>query len=108
MLFVRREKILPILLLWLFIGPIPSSITLDTPNSTRLFLLMPLLTLISAYGAYQIFIFLRSKKFSKISQAILVLLFLLNVIYFLNSYFIHFNIQRIRFWHYGYREAVTL
>ena len=108
MLFVRREKILPILLLWLFIGPIPSSITLDTPNSTRLFLLMPLLTLISAYGAYQIFIFLRSKKFSKISQAILVLLFLLNVIYFFNSYFIHFNIQRIRFWHYGYREAVTL
>jgi 4-amino-4-deoxy-L-arabinose transferase-like glycosyltransferase len=108
-LFWNREKSLKLLFIWLIIGPISSAITKDAPNSTRLFVLMPLFTLIVSYGAYQILVLLQKRTFINIViKWMLVLLFLLNIAYFLNIYFVHFNVQRARFWHYGYREAVKL
>lgn len=107
-LFFYREKKLPLLIYWLILAPIPSSITLDSPNSTRLFILMPLFTLISAYGAYTIVVTLLEKPMGKILVVILSALFLINVLFFLNLYFIHFNYHRALFWRYGYKEVVQL
>ncbi|MCL4418702.1 glycosyltransferase family 39 protein [Patescibacteria group bacterium] len=108
-LFWNREKSLAILLAWIFIAPIPSAVTRDTPNSTRLFTLMPAFILIASYGAYQISVILKKKTIvSYLAKGILVSLFSLNVLYFLDIYYVHLNFQRVRFWHYGYREAVRL
>lgn len=108
-LFWNKEKSLKLLAVWLFVAPISSAVTRDAPNSTRLFVLMPFFMLISSYGFYQIFVFLRRKTMANIiMKTILIFLFFLNVIFFLNIYFIHFNVQRMTFWHYGYREAVKL
>jgi len=108
-LFWNKEKSIKLLILWLIVSPIPSAITKGAPNSTRLFSLMPLFVLISSYGAYQIFILLKNKSFVNIAIKItLIMLFLLNVVYFLDIYFVHFNVQRARFWHGGYKEAVKL
>ena len=108
-LFWNKEKSLKLLIVWLVIAPVPSAITKDAPNSTRLFVLMPLFTLVASYGAYQIFIFLKKRTIlNLLIKGTLVFLFLLNVIFFLDVYFVHFNVQRARFWHFGYREAVKL
>jgi 4-amino-4-deoxy-L-arabinose transferase-like glycosyltransferase len=108
-LFWNREKSLKLLVIWLLIAPIPSAITRDAPNSTRLFVLMPLFVLIASYGVYQIFALLRNKTFINFTlKGLLIFIFLLNIVYFLDIYYVHFNVQRIRFWHYGYREAVNL
>jgi hypothetical protein len=108
-LFWNKEKSLKLLIIWLIVAPIPSAITKDAPNITRLFVLMPLFVLVTAYGAYQIFTFLKKKTFINITVKILIVfLFILNILYFLDVYFVHFNVQRVRFWHYGYREAVEL
>lgn len=107
-LFFNKEKGLLILLPWLFIGPIASAVTRDAPNATRLFVMMPLFIIISAYGANQIIIYTRKSKIKTIILSLLIPLYVFNVIYFLDVYFIHFNYQRIRFWHFGYREAVLL
>ena len=34
--------------------------------------------------------------------------FIVNVVFFLDLYFIHFGYHRAKFWHYGYKEAVIL
>lgn len=108
-IFWNREKSIKLLLIWVVIAPISSAITKDAPNSTRLFVLMPFFTLIASYGAYQIFVFLKKgTAINLITKGILIFLFLLNVTFFMDVYFVHFNAQRVRFWRYGYREAVKL
>jgi|WetSurMetagenome_2_1015567.scaffolds.fasta_scaffold06791_2 4-amino-4-deoxy-L-arabinose transferase-like glycosyltransferase len=108
-LFWNREKSLRLLFVWLIIAPISSAVTRDAPNSTRLFVLMPLFVLVASYGFYHIFAFLRKKTvFNFAIKVILIFLFLFNIALFLDIYFVHFNVQRARFWHYGYREAVKL
>jgi 4-amino-4-deoxy-L-arabinose transferase-like glycosyltransferase len=108
-LFWNKEKSIKLLIIWLMIAPISSAVTRGSPNSTRLFVLMPLLTLIASYGAYQIFIFLKKNTIINFAlKTTIILLFLLNVAFFLDIYFVHFNVQRARFWRYGYREAVKL
>jgi len=108
-LFWNREKSLKLLIIWLIIAPLSSAITKDAPNSTRLFVLMPLFVLIASYGAYQIFVFLKKRTIiNDAIKGVIIFLFLFNILYFLDIYFVHFNVQRARFWHYGYREAVKL
>jgi len=107
-LFYYREKNNAIILAWLAIAPIPSSLTLDSPNSTRLFILMPLFTLVSAYGAWVLIIYLRKNIPGKIMIGVLSFLFLANVLFFLNLYFIHFPYSRAAFWRFGYKELVEV
>lgn len=106
-LFWNKERSLIMLMAWLLISPIPSAVTRDTPNSTRLFTLMPLFVLIASYGAYQIFVFLKNKTIMNfIIKGALISLFFLNVVFFLDIYFVHLNTQRARFWRLGYKELV--
>lgn len=108
-LFWNKERSLKILLVWLFIAPIPSAITKDAPNSTRLYILMPLFVLIGSYGAYQIFVYLKKPLIRNyFIGGLLVFLYFLNVTYFLDQYFVHLNADRVRFWRYGYREVIKM
>lgn len=106
-IFYFREKKVVVLGIWLIFAPIPSALTLDAPNSTRLFMLMPLFTLISAYGANVLWDFSKKGLFQKLIFAALCLLFVVNCLYFFNLYFVHFN-KRAQFWRYGYKEMVEV
>lgn len=102
-----RHKAIQYLFLWLLLAPLPSAVTRDAPNATRLFTLLPLFCIVSAIGAYALLTYFQGKKVAKrIVICFLVFLFIFNVLYFLDGYFAHFNTQRARFWSYGYREAV--
>ena len=108
-LFIQKEKSLKLLLLWLLIAPIPAALTKSPESSTRLFLLMPVLVVISAYGLFQIIDFLQKKSvINYLLKSILLILFVYNVALFMDGYFIHLNMQRARFWDYGYQQAVEL
>lgn len=108
-LFWNKHKSLMVILPWLFIAPLPSAITRDSPNATRLFTIMPALIIVSSYGAYQIVSFFRKiKPKFWIFGIMILMLFALNVFYFLEYYLIHFNNHRVRFWRYGYRETAKL
>lgn len=106
----RREKVVPLLLLWLCIGPIPASLTLDAQNSTRLFMLMPVYLLLAAYGAYAAGSFLFHTKyiFRSLFGVLFVGLFLINILYVFDIYFVHFNFRRANFWGYGYKKSVDI
>lgn len=108
-LFYARDKRLWLIAPWLILGPLSGSFTDGAPNSTRLFVLLPALILISSYGAYQIYVFCKKNKILNIIiLPVLVLLFLFNVVYFLDYYFIHFNYHNSRQLHYGFKQAVEL
>lgn len=107
-LFYYREKKIPILLVWLAIAPIPSALTLDAPNSTRLFILMPLFVLVCAYGAWIIIEKLKNNMWGKIMIGFLSFSFFINVLFFLDLYFIHFPYNRAGFWRFGYKELVKV
>jgi len=108
MLFYRKEKSLPLLSVWFLIAPIASAITRDAPSSTRLFLLMPLFSLIIAYGMNQFIVLVHKRMFGKFVLVLVAGVVLLNFVYFVDAYFIHFNYQRVRFLSYGYKQAVEV
>lgn len=108
-LFWNKEKCIPFLCIWGILGPIPSSITEDAPNSARLMPIMPLLILISAYGFYSVLKHvIKLKRMGRLVCVLVFFLFLVNVVYFIDIYFIHMNDHRARFFLYGFREAVFL
>lgn len=108
-LFYARDKHLYLIIPWLVLGPLSGSFTDGAPNSTRLFLLLPVFILISSYGVYQIYVFCKKNKILKyVVLPALVCMYLFNVIYFLNFYFIHFNYHNARQLHYGFKQAVEL
>lgn len=107
LLWKKEKKSLLILVPWLLIAPIPSAITREL-SGTRLFTIVPLFMLIASYGAYNIIAIWKENKLRYAACGIFVLVFIGSVVYFLEYYFVHFNHQRIRFWRYGYREAVKL
>jgi hypothetical protein len=88
-----RERFGVFLFMWLIIAPIPNALTLDSPNSTRLFILLPVLILLEAYGAYMI-LKAFEKGIKKIILILLILLYILNFIFFLDSYCIPIAIKK--------------
>lgn len=108
-LFWKREKNLAVLVLWLILGPIPSSITIDSPSSTRLFLMLPVFIIIIAYGVNFITVYFQKKTIVNISvKTVLCLLFIWNFVYFVDAYYGHMNLHKAQYFHYGYKEAVEL
>ncbi len=108
-LFFHREKSTKVLLLWLVLAPIPAALTRNPLTATRVFTLLPLFIIMSAYGAYVIYNLLKTKNIKNyVIKSILLVIFVYNVILFMDGYFIHFNIQRIRFWRYGFEQSVAI
>jgi 4-amino-4-deoxy-L-arabinose transferase-like glycosyltransferase len=107
-LFYKRDKATLFLCMWLITAPIASSITKGAPSSSRLFMIMPLFSLVIAYGMSHFLSLLKGNLIKKIFSISVLGLFLLNFIFFIDAYFIHFNSQRVRFLHYGYKQVVEL
>lgn len=107
-IFIKKEKFGFFLIAWLLLAPIPSSVTLDSPNSTRLFILMPILTILSAYGCWELIKHLRKRKIGQILLVVIFCVYIVNIYYFLNLYFIHLQYHRASFWRYGYEELVNV
>lgn len=100
----KRNKFL---FAWLVLSPLSSSITQDGgAHAIRLSLMIPVLTIISALGIYQLFSVVKDKyKNSFLSVVILVLV--LNFSGYWYEYSTHYRYQSARHWHYGYQQIMT-
>lgn len=104
-LFSNKNKIKIIILGWLAIAPIASSLTIDgASHATRLFLLIPPIIFITAFGVDQL-LSLRI-KWKKLVLILSCIFLLGNTVFYLHRYFSHYSLQYWRYWHYGYREAI--
>ena len=96
-----------ILLLWLAIAPIPAALTVEgATHSTRLFILIAPLVLISSLG---LDLFLKNFWTTTIKKVIFagfVFLFCLNIYNYFHRYYIHYPKEQERLWHYGFKQAI--
>ena len=91
---------------WFFIAPIPSALTNEGgTHATRLFIMLPALAIITGLGAG--FLINNSKKlYIKIFILIITAIFILNFVFYLHRYYLHYGSESWRWWHVGFKEAM--
>lgn len=94
---------------WFLVAPIAASPTTELPHAIRTLVFLPTFQIISAIGIAQAVRWFDENKrsfFIRVLACSLILLFVINIMYYLHMYFGHLNEEYSASWQYGYREAV--
>jgi 4-amino-4-deoxy-L-arabinose transferase-like glycosyltransferase len=92
---------------WLLLAPIPASITTGVPHAVRTLNFLPTWQILSAIGILYSFIFFNKyKKMKYVFYLIFAAVFVFNVAYYLDQYFVQQNYYSSQDWQYGYQQAV--
>lgn len=112
----RKEKNLPVILLWMLIAPIPAATARETPHALRILSILPTFQIIIAYGLYQLVSSTIGGALSGhprgVFNAFYLLLFVIcfllsvNIYYYLHDYYIHYPRDWSGEWQYGYKQMV--
>lgn len=107
-LFKKRYKYRWLVLAWVLITFIPVSATGDSiPNALRTIIAAPAYQLITALGAYEIWVSLSGKKVVRMGFLITVLLILaINFSTYLKNYYQNYPYLYSYDWQYGYKQVV--
>lgn len=107
-LLKKKNKSKWLIFSWLLLAPLPSSLTQAGGNhATRLFLMIPPITILSAYGLVQLIELAKKKKTVLSLLFIVCCLLLFNFSFYLHRYYVHYSKETWRWWHFGYKEAMT-
>lgn len=105
-LFKKKERIVA---LWLLLAPIPSSLSFQSPSTTRSILMMPAFQIAAACGLLYFYSGVKKKvKNRAVQKALFVLLsigFIFNGVIFLDNYFIHQIYHKPYYWNYGFKQV---
>lgn len=105
---IFSKKIASFWIIFLFLTPIPSSITYDGGvHATRLFLMVIPLTTLTTVGFYE-FLSCFSKKNKFLFGGLSLFFVVLNSIFYFHYYFYHYPIDSEKFWHYGFKQSTSL
>jgi 4-amino-4-deoxy-L-arabinose transferase-like glycosyltransferase len=97
----KEDSLKKLVFLWLLLAPVPAALTVGGSNhATRLFLMIPPLVILVAYGLNFI---CRSSKF----LTLLIALSLVFTISWFHEYFVHYPKEQAHYWGVGYKEALT-
>ena len=102
----KKGKEKKLILLWLFIAPIATSITKDAPHTNRIFAIFPILPFIVACGIYWMFKDGIKENLGKVFALALILLFTLNFALYIDRYYVHFPRNEGQSWGTGYEKLV--
>lgn len=92
---------------WLLFAPIPAALTIDGGyHATRLILMLPPLIVLSALG-FDYLIEKRKVWYWKVAIMFTIVMALVNVSFYLHRYYLHYPFESWRFWHVGFKEAMT-
>lgn len=105
---IVRQKIYPglFLIAWMLFAPVAAAAAIDAPNFQRSLIFLPSFQIIEAIGWVYAFYYLTKGRIGKIIIIIFIMLFSLNIVYFLHHYFVHTDYESARYWQYGYKEAI--
>lgn len=104
-LLLRKKPRWSILLWWLLISPVASSITKDAPHSNRMFAVYPIPPILTVLGIMWIYTKLKKSRPVKDVFTILVSFALaINFGLYINRYFVEFPKNEAQYWGYGYKE----
>lgn len=108
----RKGKVSLLLLTWLLLAPIPSSLTREAPHVLRSITFLSLPMILTAFGAVVLLEFLKNKNFVKsVSQQFIILIYLFGVgiftLNYLKTYFKEYPRNYAWSWQYGYKQAIN-
>ncbi|MDO8638367.1 MAG: glycosyltransferase family 39 protein [Candidatus Daviesbacteria bacterium] len=104
-LLMYRSKITLIILSWLFLSPIPSSLVVGAPSGNRALFMMGSLPLIAALGAGSILSWFKG-KLKLVVLVVMIILLSTQVFSFLNYYFNVYPKKDPHDWQYGMKQIV--
>lgn len=108
-LFRSKLKNRSLIVVWILIGLIPASLTNNEQHPGRTFVILPMLTLLSAIGAVEFFKFIKSRfdqRLSKLIFALFSVIILWNLAQAFLLYSVHFPRQRGEDFMEGTKETV--
>jgi 4-amino-4-deoxy-L-arabinose transferase-like glycosyltransferase len=94
-----------LLFFWFFLAPTASSFAIDAPNSSRSLIFLPTWQIFEALGLYAILSYKNNYKWN-LFKSLVIFLLLINVAYYSFNYFIHTNSEYLKYWQFGYKEAI--
>ena len=108
----KRPKNWQIPFIWLLIAPVAGALTFQVPSALRAHNMVFPLVIISAYGFWNILLFLKNK--SKLIPIplypyipiFLIIFFIWNIFYFFHQYFVHYPKTYPAAWEYGFKDLV--
>lgn len=106
LLFSKKKREEKLILWWFFIAPIAASITKDAPHSNRMFVIFPMLPLVTSVGIIYMFSLLTYYK--KIVIGLVSILFVLNIGIYSDRYYVHFPNNETQYWGNGYKDLVNI
>ena len=98
-----HEKINLLVIVLLFLAPVPAAITKDSPHSIRAIMLLPAWLSLAVIGADQLKKVIRKRYV----MAAFILLFSMQYFYFYSNYFSNYAKKSVDYWQSGYRELFT-
>lgn len=101
-----RSKISLVLLLWLIISPLPSSLVQGAPNATRALFMMGNMQIVSALGAFTILQSIKKVRLRNLILVIFLIILGLSLKVYLNDYFTKYAIDSGADWQYGMKQIV--
>ncbi len=107
-LFKTKPKWGFFVLWWLLTAPVASALTMPTPHAIRSLLFLPTFQIITGFGILRFIESVKSLKPIPMLFLCLVscVLYLGNIFYYLDQYFVQLPVEYARDWQYGYKEAV--
>lgn len=94
---------------WLLVTPLPAALSRDAIQAVRSLNMVLPLTIIVASGMYQVYLWIKQRKFI-IHYSLFIILLLIYIwcfIYYLDQYYLHYPVHSSQYWQYGYREVVN-
>ena len=101
---VLRKKFKPehwFVLLWLFLSPLPAVLSRDEIHAVRSLQMLLPLVIIASLGVNYVL-----SHFRKLGLFVVVLLYLVSFIYFVDSEYVHLPEAQSKAWEYGYKQIV--
>lgn len=92
---------------WLVLAPIPSSLTRFVPSASRILSIQPVYAILISLGLCGSLKVIRNFKIKMLYIKIIVLLFSINIAYYLHYYYFNTNLRYAKEWHFGMKEVIT-
>ncbi len=95
-----------LLLLWYLVTAIPASITSGVPHAVRTLNFLPVVEIFVAVGLLGALMYIKGKRVRTSVFILILAVYIFNVSYYLDQYFVQLNYYDSGQWQYGYAQAV--
>jgi 4-amino-4-deoxy-L-arabinose transferase-like glycosyltransferase len=94
---------------WLLVGPLPAALTRDVVQATRAYFLVFPVAIITAFGIWFAYQFVKERFFVLKWGTILFLgcLWIFSFVFYLDQFMVHAPVANSEYWPYGYKETVN-